>query len=37
MHTTMDYSAASIRSNDRNELIRLGRNPHAAGLVSRPI
>ena len=34
MHTTMDYSAASIRTNDRNELIRLGRNPHAAGLAS---
>ena len=34
MHTTMDYSATSIRTNDMNELIRLGRNPNAAGLAS---
>ncbi len=32
--TTIDYSAASIRTNDRNELIRLGRNPNAAGTAS---
>ena len=34
MHTTIDYSAASIRTNDRNELIRLGRNPNASGTAS---
>ncbi|MBC9866468.1 MAG: hypothetical protein F7O42_01065 [Opitutae bacterium] len=32
--TTIDYSAASIRTNDRNELIILGRNPDAAGTAS---
>lgn len=34
MQTTIDYSATSIRTNDRNEMIRLGRNPHAAGTAS---
>lgn len=34
MNTRIDYSAASIRTNDRNELIRLGRNPDAAGTAS---
>ena len=30
----MFYSAASIRTNDREKMRRLGRNPHAAGLAS---
>ena len=34
MRTTMDYSATSIRTNDREELIGLGRNPAAAGTAS---
>ena len=34
IQTTIDYSATSIRTNDRSEMIRLGRNPAAAGLPS---
>ncbi len=34
MRTTMDYAATSIRTNDREELIGLGRNPAAAGTAS---
>ena len=33
--TDIDYSAASIRTSDRAALLDLGRNPNAAGVVSR--
>lgn len=35
MRTTFDYSGTSIRTSDREALLDLGRNPNAAGLVSR--
>ncbi len=34
MHVKMDYSATSIRTNDRERLRDLGRNPNAAGTQS---
>ena len=35
MRTQLDYAATSIRTNDRNALLDLGRNPNAAGTISR--
>lgn len=35
MRTTIDYLATSIRTADRAALLDLGRNPNAAGVVSR--
>lgn len=35
MQTTIDYMATSIRTADRAALLDLGRNPNAAGVVSR--
>ena len=35
MRTMFDYSATSIRTSDRDALLELGRNPNAAGVVSR--
>lgn len=35
MRTTIDYRATSIRTADRAALLALGRNPNAAGVVSR--
>ena len=34
LHANMGYSATSIRTKDRDELIALGRNPDAAGTAS---
>ena len=35
MWTEIDYDATSIRTSDRDALLELGRNPHAAGTTSR--
>ena len=34
VYIQIDYSATSIRTSDRERMISLGRNPHAAGLTS---
>ena len=35
IRTEIDYAATSVRTSDRNALLDLGRNPHAAGTTSR--